>query len=315
MTSPRMSSVNSTDSSEGSARKRVCKACDRCRLKKSKCDGANPCSRCKTDNAICNFGERRKTHDKVHPKGYVEMLEQQQYQLVEAVREMYRRLQSGEGWPGAPLQAAHGGSPLTHDILERLDLLHSNGDNPLQHEGFEENVDRLRERAARSIGTYQSRRYSISSESEPSLAFSDSIREGAPSESGMNFQEPFNLNAAPPTPPTDNSFTQPPRMVIPQPIKAPLQWQQCPPNMPQGGFSSVQVAQAQLAAASNGGNTPLDAGMDAAAFAQFGRVEMGYDPATFTPFTLTGNPMATTAAPDPLELDFNTFFNMTVPRC
>jgi hypothetical protein len=33
------------------------------------CDGANPCSRCKQDNAICVFGERKKSHDKVYPKG------------------------------------------------------------------------------------------------------------------------------------------------------------------------------------------------------------------------------------------------------
>ncbi len=70
---------------DGGIRKRVCKACDRCRLKKSKvgvmlrsacyqanraqCDGASPCSRCKADNAICVFGERKKSHDKVYPKG------------------------------------------------------------------------------------------------------------------------------------------------------------------------------------------------------------------------------------------------------
>lgn len=56
---------------DGSIRKRVCKACDRCRLKKSKCDGSSPCSRCKSDNAICVFGERKKSHDKIYPKGCV----------------------------------------------------------------------------------------------------------------------------------------------------------------------------------------------------------------------------------------------------
>jgi len=70
---------------DNNVRKRVCKACDRCRLKKSKvrrgthscnafanilqCDGASPCGRCKVDNAICVFGERKKSHDKVYPKG------------------------------------------------------------------------------------------------------------------------------------------------------------------------------------------------------------------------------------------------------
>lgn len=48
--------TESSDSTSDAIRKRVCKACDRCRLKKSKCDGATPCSRCTADNAICVFG-------------------------------------------------------------------------------------------------------------------------------------------------------------------------------------------------------------------------------------------------------------------
>lgn len=57
---------------DSSIRKRVGKACDRCRLKKSKCDGSSPCSRCRADNAICVFGERKKSQDKVYPKGSVQ---------------------------------------------------------------------------------------------------------------------------------------------------------------------------------------------------------------------------------------------------
>lgn len=52
-----------------SVRKRVNKACDRCRLKKSKCDGNRPCNRCKADNAICQFGERKRHGDRNFAKG------------------------------------------------------------------------------------------------------------------------------------------------------------------------------------------------------------------------------------------------------
>jgi hypothetical protein len=41
---------------DGSIIKRVRKACDRCRLRKVRCDGSNPCVRCRADNANCVFG-------------------------------------------------------------------------------------------------------------------------------------------------------------------------------------------------------------------------------------------------------------------
>ncbi|KAJ5801846.1 uncharacterized protein N7503_004296 [Penicillium pulvis] len=118
--------------------KRVCKACDRCRLKKSKCDGLSPCSRCRADDAVCLFGQRKKTHEKVYPKGYAEMLEQQQAWLVHGLREFYRRITTGEAWPGDLLEPESNGHPLTHDLLARLGALnHSMGDR------FEENPDYL----------------------------------------------------------------------------------------------------------------------------------------------------------------------------
>lgn len=129
--------------SETSGRKRVCKACDRCRLKKSKCDGSSPCNRCQTDNQVCVFGERKKSHDKVYPKGYVEMLEQQQEKLVNATRELYTRAVDGGRWPGQPLQVTPKGHPLTHDILERLGLLRL---GPQDDGTFEENTEILRQK-------------------------------------------------------------------------------------------------------------------------------------------------------------------------
>ncbi|KAJ4365805.1 Fluconazole resistance protein 1 [Neocucurbitaria cava] len=186
-------------------RKRVCKACDRCRLKKSKCDGASPCSRCKADNAICVFGERKKSQDKVYPKGYVEMLEQQQTQLVAGLRQLYSRLQKGESWPGQPLRETSGGHPLTHDILERLDLLHPSTDNS-NYEGFEEDCNRMQQKLLEGGAPFTHRRGSVSSDSEHGHASSSSSHNGTPTTRSFAFDNPFARNKAPPTPPMNSPF-------------------------------------------------------------------------------------------------------------
>lgn len=129
------------------------------------CDGASPCNRCQSDNAICVFGERKKSHDKVYPKGcvllpfpkdhscssfpvsYVEMLEQQQDKLVNALQDLYDRNLKRTAWPGSPLEKTVKGIPLTHDILERLGHLRSD-DSGGKYEPFEENTDVLRQKMA-----------------------------------------------------------------------------------------------------------------------------------------------------------------------
>ncbi|KAF2008230.1 hypothetical protein P154DRAFT_569044 [Amniculicola lignicola CBS 123094] len=201
-----MSSQRSSpmESSQDNIRKRVCKACDRCRLKKSKCDGASPCSRCKADNAICVFGERKKSQDKVYPKGYVEMLEQQQAQLVSGLRELYGRLQSGQGWPGQPLREAQNGHPLTHDILERLDLLHSTNDSGNNYEGFEDDCNRMQQKLLERGAPYTHRRGSVSSDSEHTS--SSSSYGGTPTTKSIPYTDPFARHNAPPTPPMNSPF-------------------------------------------------------------------------------------------------------------
>ncbi|EGC42874.1 C6 transcription factor [Histoplasma capsulatum var. duboisii H88] len=184
--------------SEGNARKRVCKACDRCRLKKSKCDGANPCGRCKTDNAICVFGERKKAHDKVYPKGYVEMLEQQQAQLVTGLQALYKMTLDGEGWPGDPLKESANGHPLTHDILERLGALKQEGHS--SDEPFEDDLQLAQKKLiANGAGFMQRQDSSDGSESEHSPTF--------PSRQSL-FDPPFSINPnqLPPTPPSPHTF-------------------------------------------------------------------------------------------------------------
>ncbi|MCJ1393420.1 hypothetical protein MMC18_006294 [Xylographa bjoerkii] len=152
-------------------RKRVCKACDRCRLKKSKCDGTTPCSRCRSDNAICVFGERKKSHDKIYPKGYVEMLEHQQTQLVSGLQELYRRVIDGQPWEGHLLNDSYNGRPLTHDILESLGVLQL--EPQCKSDNFEEDTEKMQKKLVQEGANMMQRRPSVESEcdreSNPSL--------------------------------------------------------------------------------------------------------------------------------------------------
>ncbi|KAF2181259.1 hypothetical protein K469DRAFT_589839 [Zopfia rhizophila CBS 207.26] len=112
-------------------RERTNKACDRCRRRKAKCKGASPCAKCKADNAICVFGQRKNK-----PNGYVEALEQEKAQLVAGLRKLYILLQQSNGWPGKPLPLTKG-YPLTHDILERVGAL-----DPTDHSSGYEDFER-----------------------------------------------------------------------------------------------------------------------------------------------------------------------------
>ncbi|KAJ5624677.1 hypothetical protein N7510_000986 [Penicillium lagena] len=184
--------------SDGNVRKRVCKACDRCRLKKSKCDGASPCSRCRADNAICVFGERKKAHDKVYPKGYVEMLEQQQAWLVHGLQELYRQSIDGEGWTGDRLKPEPNGHPLTHDLLTRLGALdHSKGEH------FEENPDTMQQDLWRSNAGHMQRQ-------ESSDGSADSPQ--SPTSRSRFSSDTFSQRQMPPTPPAYSPTARAPQI-------------------------------------------------------------------------------------------------------
>ncbi|KAK4982947.1 Fluconazole resistance protein 1 [Elasticomyces elasticus] len=192
---------------DGNPRKRVCKACDRCRLKKSKCDGSHPCSRCRTDNAICTFGDRKKSHDRIYPKGYVEVLEQQQIQLVTCIQLMYQRMQSGEGWPGLPLQQFNG-HPLAHDILARFELLNPKRDGSVDVEEFEENYHRMQQRLFAGSPSSIQPQDSSSSDSDYSPRSDQSSGRVSPNSKSQLLRDSFCLYAAPPIPSVQRSFPQ-----------------------------------------------------------------------------------------------------------
>lgn len=82
----------------------------------------------------CSEGKRMSNRS--HPKGYAEMLERQQAQLVAGIQEMYSRMRKASVWDSKPL--GHGGAPpLTHDILAVLELLQPVKDGKGEMEPFE----------------------------------------------------------------------------------------------------------------------------------------------------------------------------------
>lgn len=224
MLQPQPQRTSSSGSDADAIRKRVCKACDRCRLKKSKCDGASPCSRCTADNAICVFGERKKSHDKIYPKGYVEMLEQQQSQLVQGLQEMYHRMLAANMWDGPTLSEATG-HPLTHDILAAMGLLEKKHDSD-ETIAFEDDVEKLQARLIADGAVMTKRRGSVSSESDSqSIHRAHSSSHSTPVLSKPTlFKENFSFNSsrAPTSSPTSRSPAPKKRKTYPPAVQSPL---------------------------------------------------------------------------------------------
>lgn len=112
---------------------------------------------------LTDCSERREPR-KIYPKGYAEMLEQQQTQLVSGLQEMYHRLQKASAWHGTHLDESSG-HPLTHDILAALNLLESKHDGSGEMEAFEENCEKLHSRLSSEGMGFPRRRGSSSSDS------------------------------------------------------------------------------------------------------------------------------------------------------
>lgn len=123
------------------------------------------------------------------------MLEHQQLQLVSGLQELYRRLQQGQGWSGAPLPEAANGSPLTHDILERLGALQQ--DLPGGSTDFTEDFNAMQSILLSKGSGLMQRQTSFDTISEMDSPLFE------PMQKAPNFTNPF-AQHFPPTPPNQS---------------------------------------------------------------------------------------------------------------
>jgi hypothetical protein len=231
------------------------------------------------------------------------MLEQQQSQLVAGLRELYKRLQKGENWPGKPLKNSNGGHPLTHDILERLNLLHTTGESAIKHEGFEDDLSLLQQRCLVENGSPMQRvKRSSSEESEPGLTSSESSHDVDSPIRSISFGDPFSQKHLPPTPPMQDSpylrasqisaQTKTPQYGLPSGLSAVPQTR---------GFNPMEVLQRH---SWHSQQFSMDQNMDIDMFSPY-NTTMSFDNSIYNQFTPQG--------PDPMSTmnwaDMNDFIN------
>ncbi|PHH87529.1 hypothetical protein CDD83_8741 [Cordyceps sp. RAO-2017] len=138
--------------------KRVWKACERCRMKKTKCDGEFPCKRCKDDGMVCTAGVRKKVEYKQLPKGYAEVLENTQFALIATVHKLYSMVRSAQPWELGEPELNDRGQPVIHNIAQRLGCIRPNSDIDLPvHSVFPEDEAGMAE-LARQLEEQQQQR-------------------------------------------------------------------------------------------------------------------------------------------------------------
>ncbi|KAJ9133157.1 C6 transcription factor [Pleurostoma richardsiae] len=128
---------------------RVWKACERCRVKKTKCDGEFPCKRCKDDGFACVVGTRKKTKYKEFPRGYAEVLENTHFALIATAQKLYAMVRRGQSWSLGEPDLNERGQPVIHSIASKLGCIRADTDTDLRgHAVFPENEAGLSNLAA-----------------------------------------------------------------------------------------------------------------------------------------------------------------------
>ncbi|KAF2844110.1 hypothetical protein T440DRAFT_473652 [Plenodomus tracheiphilus IPT5] len=102
-------------------RKRVKQACDRCRIKKTKCDGERLCGGCRVNNSLCSYSQVAGRQQ--NGNSYAALVENQNKQLENAVQTLYQYVQTGHSLPALPGQSMGDGRPFLHEIVTYLDAV------------------------------------------------------------------------------------------------------------------------------------------------------------------------------------------------
>lgn len=103
-----------TDTDNLKKRRRIPRACDRCRLKKSKCDGARVCKACQATDSTCLYRTRRNREAKNYYWYMRDITD-------EALIRLYWACQNGTGFPGHSIEERKG-KVTAHAVLEGLGL-------------------------------------------------------------------------------------------------------------------------------------------------------------------------------------------------